>query len=195
MEKARDNSSMELGKSQEQKGGHSGSTKRQKESPLCHKMGLCHLKNAELEPKSQKHTGRVVLRGDIVKDDSGADAAFIEQGSSTSQMTAAKVIDVIARLPDCDGQASDAASAYTQVKLEDAPRLLKIPKSECPDVWIRLPQPISLGDFSQCMWDDIKMAGKNQNMAPMWKKWMKNVDLDEPTSFLDPVYSRSRGTS
>ena len=28
----------------------------------------------------------------------------------------------------------------TQVKLEDAPRLLKIPKSECPDVWIRLPR-------------------------------------------------------
>ena len=38
-------------------------------------------------------------------------------------------MDVIARLPDCDGQAADAVSAYTQVKLEDAPRLLKIPKS------------------------------------------------------------------
>ena len=32
------------------------------------------------------------------------------------------------------------------------------------------------------------MAGKKQNMAPMWKKLMKNVDLDEPTSFLDHVY-------
>ena len=29
---------------------------------------------------------------------------------------------------------------YTQVKMEDAPTLLKIPKSECPDVWIRLPK-------------------------------------------------------
>ena len=36
--------------------------------------------------------------------------------------------------------------------------------------------------------DDIKMTGKKQNMASMWKKWMKNVDLDEPTSFLDHVY-------
>ena len=34
----------------------------------------------------------------------------------------------------------DAVSAYTQVKLEDAPRLLKIPYSECPDVWMRLPR-------------------------------------------------------
>ena len=55
-------------------------------------------------------------------------------------MSAAKVMDVVARLPDCDGQAADAVSAHTSVKLEDAPRLLKIPKSECPAVWIRLPR-------------------------------------------------------
>ena len=36
--------------------------------------------------------------------------------------------------------------------------------------------------------DDIKMAGKNQNLAPMWKKFTKKVDLDEPTSFLDHVH-------
>ena len=28
------------------------------------------------------------------------------------------------------------------------------------------------------------MNGKNQNMAPMWKKLLKKVDLNEPTSFL-----------
>ena len=39
-------------------------------------------------------------------------------------MTAAKVTDVIARLLECAGQAADAASAYTQVKMEDALRLL-----------------------------------------------------------------------
>ena len=37
-------------------------------------------------------------------------------------------------------KAADAVSAYTQVKFEDAPRLLRIPKSECPDIWIRLPR-------------------------------------------------------
>ena len=37
-----------------------------------------------------------MLRGDTVFDDSGAYAVFTEQGSSASQMTAAKVIDVIA---------------------------------------------------------------------------------------------------
>ena len=55
-------------------------------------------------------------------------------------MTAAKVMDVISRLPGCAGQAADAGSAKTQVKMEDAPKLLKIPKSECPDIGIRLPR-------------------------------------------------------
>ena len=39
MEETRDNSSMVFGKSQEQKGGHSGSTKRHKESPLYYTDG------------------------------------------------------------------------------------------------------------------------------------------------------------
>ena len=86
-------------------------------------MDICHLKNAELEAKHQKYKGRVVLRGDIVKDDSGSYAVFTEQGSSASQMTAAKIMDIISRLPGCDGQAADAVSACTQVKMEDAHRM------------------------------------------------------------------------
>ena len=96
-------------------------------------MDICHLKNAELEAKHQKYKGRVVLRGDIVKNDSGSYAVFTEQGSSASQMTAAKIMDIISRLPGCAGQAADAVSACTQVKMED-------PKSECPDIWIRPPR-------------------------------------------------------
>ena len=64
-----------------------------------------------------------------MKNDSGAYAVFTEQGSSASKMTAAKAMDVIARLPRCDGQAADAVSANTQVKMEDAHKLLKIPKT------------------------------------------------------------------
>ena len=55
-------------------------------------------------------------------------------------MTAAKVLDVIGRLPHCAGQAADAVSAHTQVRMEDAPKLLKILKSERPDMWRRLPR-------------------------------------------------------
>ena len=103
-------------------------------------MDICHLKNAELEAKHQKYKGPVVFRGHLVKDDSGSDAVFTEQGSSASQMTAARVMDIISRLPGCAGQAADAVSAYTQGKMEDAPKLLKVPKSECPDIWVRPPR-------------------------------------------------------
>ena len=158
-------------------------------------------------------------------------------------MTAAKVMDVIARLPDCDGQAADAVSANTQIKMEDARKLFEIPKSECPDVWVRLPKqkwpksweyiedpvvPLERNFFghplARLLWerqfeqalmergwekvpnwesmfvhrkqglflsvyvDDIKMAGKMQNLAPRWKKLTEDVDIEEPTSFLDHVY-------
>ena len=83
-------------------------------------MDLCHLKNSELEPQFQKYKGRVLLRGDIVKDDSGSYAVFTEQGSSASHMTAARIMDIMS--PGCAGQAVDAVSAYTQVKMEDHQR-------------------------------------------------------------------------
>ena len=66
---------------------------------------------------TNKNEGRVVLRGNIVKDDAGSCAVFTEQGSWASQMT-----------------------ATTQVKMEDAPKLFKIPESECPDIGIRQPR-------------------------------------------------------
>ena len=80
-------------------------------------VDLCHLKNSELEPQFQTCKGRA------------------EQGSSASQTTAAKVMDIFQ-----EGQAADAVSAYTQVKMEDAPTSLESPKSECPDTWTRLPR-------------------------------------------------------
>ena len=89
-------------------------------------MDICHLKNAELEAKHQKNQGRVELRGDIVKDGSGSYAVFTEQGSSASQMTAAKVMDIISRLPGCAGQAADAVSAFfPNEKWKYAHKLLK----------------------------------------------------------------------
>ena len=79
-------------------------------------MDICHLKNAELEPEFQKYKGRVALRGDSEKDDSGSYEVFTQQGSSAAQMTAANAMDVIARLPGCAGQAADAVYAKTRLK-------------------------------------------------------------------------------
>ena len=44
------------------------------------------------------------------------------------------------------------------------------------------------GLFLSVYVDDIKLAGKKQNINPMWKLLIKEVDLGEPTSFFDHVY-------
>ena len=44
------------------------------------------------------------------------------------------------------------------------------------------------GLFLSVYVDDIKLAGKKQNLDPMWKLLNKEVDLGEPTSFLDHAY-------
>ena len=166
-------------------------------------MDKCRLKNAELEAKHQKYTGRVILRGDIVKDDSGSLAVFNEQGSSASQMTAAKVMD-ISRLPGCEGQAADAVSAETRLKNGGCTQIIE--NSQIGMLWERQFEKILLkhgwekvsnweclfvhrekGLFLSVYVDDIKLAGKKQNIDPMWKLLNKEVDLGEPTSFFDHV--------
>ena len=127
--------------------------------------------------------------------------------------------------------------------MEDAHKLTKNPKSECPDIWIRIPRhkwpkswssvadpvvPLERNLYGhplaeplwerqlekillkhcwekipnwECLFvhrgkglflsvyvDDKKLAGKKQNLDPMWKLLNKEVDLGEPTSFLDHVY-------
>ena len=143
-------------------------------------MDISHLKNAELEAMHQKYKGRVVLRGDVVKDDSRSCAVFTEQGPSASQMTAAKGMDIISRLPGCDGHAAHAVSAYTQVKMENAPKLLKIPKSECPDIWIRLPRHKWPESWSS-MEDPVVLLGRNLYSHPLagllWEKQFEKILL------------------
>ena len=129
-------------------------------------------------------------------------------------------MDIISGMPGCAGQAADAVSAYTQVKMEDAPKLLKVPKSKVQTfgfvyhvangqnhgpVWKT--QSILLSEICMLiLWhdcygndirnrlflsvyvDDIKLAGKKQNVDPMWKVLNKEFDSGEPTSFLDHVY-------
>ena len=119
-------------------------------SSLVTLMDLCHLKKTQIWKRSSKNTTDVVLRGEVVKDDSGSYAVFTDHGSSASHTTAAIVLDVTCRLPGCAGQTSDAVSAYTQVQMEDAPKLKGLRPPECP-TWIRLPR--SLRSKS---WDEIQ---------------------------------------
>ena len=98
-----------------------------------------------------------------MKDDSGAQ--FLLHRARLSPMTAAKMMDVNAR-PGCDGQAADAV----QVKLEDS-QIAQISQVRisifCLELlFVHRKQGLFL---SVSVDDDMRMAGKKQNMAPMWK--------------------------
>ena len=58
----------------------------------------------------------------------------------------------------------------------------KIPNWEC--LFVHREKGLFLSVYV----DDIQLAGKKQNLGPMWKVLNKEVDLGEPTSFLDHVY-------
>ena len=58
----------------------------------------------------------------------------------------------------------------------------KIPNCEC--LFVHSEKGLFL---SVCV-DEIKLAGKKRNLDPMWKVLVKDIDLGEPTSFLDHVY-------
>jgi len=102
-------------------------------------MDLCFEKNSQLEKAKRKYKGRVVFRGDQVKDEQGIYAVFTDQGSSSSHMASAKFLDAIARMPGCSGMDSDADSAYTQVVLADMEDSVEtwvtIPKHRRPQDW------------------------------------------------------------
>ena len=55
-------------------------------------------------------------------------------------MTDAQALDTISLLSGMSGEVNDAVSACSQVKMSDADRLLSLPETECPTVWIRLPR-------------------------------------------------------
>ena len=100
-------------------------------------MDLCHLKNSQMGEEFWSYKGRIVFRGDIVKDEQGTFAVFSEQGASASNMAAAKFMDAIARMPGCDGEDSDAKGAHTQVSLQAAKALLG--DDVVTETWISLP--------------------------------------------------------
>ena len=111
------------------------------------------LKNAELEAKHQKQqrsscTPRWYSKK---KNDSGSHTVFFERGLSASQMTAAKVMDIISRLSGCDGQAADAVFVQTQVKMKDVHKNWKFPNRNVQTWWF------------------VFSDTNDQNHGPVWK--------------------------
>ena len=67
-------------------------------------------------------------------------------------------------------------------------------KSYCSTVGRRFPignacsYTVKKGYSYLCMWKPLNWLERNKNIDPMWKLLNKEIDLGEPTSFLDHVY-------
>ncbi|MCP4242468.1 MAG: hypothetical protein GY772_18080, partial [bacterium] len=80
---------------------------------------LCFEKNYELEDgnPARKFKGRVVFRGNDVRDETWEAAMFEELSSNLATMEAAKAADCYGLVPGHEVWQADAERAYTQAKL------------------------------------------------------------------------------
>ena len=125
--------------------------------------------------------------GDIVKDDSGSKAVFTEQGSSASQMKAAKVMDVIARPPDFAGQAADAVPAYTgkYERRSEIAEKSRVMMSTTTEVWANIQDPLVLLE-RQSEWSPTRrpLVGETMGKVPLGLGWENDDYIAEEGTIL-----------
>ena len=100
-------------------------------------MDLCQLKQAERPKHLQKYKGRVALWEENVTDNDGYKAVCTEQGASRRQQNV-WIHTFQTSWSDRRNQRR-GISAYTQVNLAESHRLMRLPETECPHIWIRFP--------------------------------------------------------
>ena len=124
-------SSLETGKSSKQKRGHPGGAEKQQWSPLCNIDGYMSSKErgvgAQITKVSRKsrtpwwHCQRWLRRSRLYSQ---------SKDRLLHKWLPQKIMNVIAKLPDCERQAAFAVSACTQVKL-DRGRIMQRRYSDC----------------------------------------------------------------
>ena len=103
-------------------------------------MDICHLKNAELETEHQKYKGRVVLRGDIVKDDSGSFCSIHRTRIISITNDNSKSHGYHFQIATLRWTSSGRSICLYPGKNGICSQIIENSKSECPDIWIRLPR-------------------------------------------------------
>ena len=115
--------------------GHFGST-----------MELGFIKHFQLDRKFWVCNGRIIFRGGNIRDENGVLAFFSEQAASASHVEAARSLDALARMPDCDGFDIDAVGAFHQIPLgADCPTTYcTVPKHRQPPEWAKYKNPVCI---------------------------------------------------
>ena len=173
-------------------------------------MDICHLKNAEFETKHQKYQGRVVLRGHIVKDESGGEYSVSlhpgQNGRCTTTESRIRSLNVQTFgfvYHDTTGQNLGPVWKIQSFFLNEICMVIlwqdlwdrQFEKKRLQHGWEKVSHcvcaylyTVNKGLLLSVYVDDTKLAGKKRNLDPMWKVLNKEVDLGDPTSFFYHVY-------
>ena len=132
-------------------------------------------KNCELDAQFRKFKA-LLPRADDVKDDSGSNAVFTEQGSSASQTTAANVMDVIARLPDCAWTSSRRSVSVHPSQNEKRSTIFQNSKVRDAGVFTYQYRIASYnGLLEVCSWDKLIRGGRVAGYAYVVRYWLANL--------------------
>ena len=105
-------------------------------------MAICVVKDSELEEALQKYKGRIVVRGDIIKDEYGRAAMFKELGSAPASMCAGKIGDAWGLARGHTTEQADAEQAYIQCELQGDETWVSLPPEIRPASWAKYRNPV-----------------------------------------------------
>jgi hypothetical protein len=107
-------------------------------------FAICVEKNSELDKgnPARKYKGRVVFRGNDVRDENWDVAMFQELSSTPATMEGAKAADCYGLFPGHTVEQADAEQAYTQSKLGGIPTWVRLPPEQWPAHWKGVKDPV-----------------------------------------------------
>ena len=107
-------------------------------------FGFCVEKGSELPTgHSQiKFKGRVVFRGNQVRDEDHYLATFQDMGSAPASMASGKFSDFLGLLPNWRLMQADAVRAYTQALLRGTTTWIRLPREQWPANWHGMRDPV-----------------------------------------------------
>ena len=141
------------------------SEERWKNSPVREPGGPLSLEERRTCKKNlQQYKGRVVFQRDNVKDEGRIQSRVHRARCFSVSDGSGNVLGHCFKGVAADS--SDAVSTYAQVKMTGAPRLFRLPKEECPEMWIRIPprqRPASWDKID----DPVVLLERHSNRHPL----------------------------
>ena len=82
---------------------------------------------------------------------------------------------------DVQDNASNAVSAYTQEKMEDAPTLLELSESECQAIWISLPRSRRPKSWDEIQDPEVRLKRnlyRHPSPGLLWERPLEKVLIE-----------------